>query len=418
MKNTSVNTKHDTQPYEAIGESDERSYKREIYDLNALYDAYLKSKKGSQWKPQVQQFGAYYLLELSKISHELENYEYEFKPTSNFILNERGKTRYITGEQIHDRIVNHSACDEWINPSIAKYLIYDNGASIEGKGISFTRARLLTHLRRYYLEHGSNEGYILLIDFSKYYDNIQHNTLFRIFKKYVYDKHTLWIFKQALLRARIDVSYMSDEEFEKAMSSVFNSLEYNATVDSSLKTGTKFLDKHMDIGNQFSQSGGVAYRIIPDNYAKIVKGIKYYAGYMDDTYVIHETKEYLQQFLKEYIEVCRLIGITVNVKKTRIVKLSSNWRFLQIQYSLTKTGRIIKKVNPKRLTAMRRKMKKLVYKLSDKEFEDFYRSWFKNYYKYMSKIQRENLDNLFYELRRKKKCLIQSHLQMEKSYRA
>lgn len=406
MSKSPVNTKHDVQSYETIGNSDERNYKREIYDLNALYDAYLKSKKGSQWKSQVQLFGAYYLLKLTEISHELRDYEYKFKPTSNFILNERGKTRYITGEQIYDRVVNHSACDEWINPSIAKYLIYDNGASIKGKGISFTRERLLTHLRRYYRKHGSNEGYILLIDFSKYYDNIQHDVLIRLFSKYVKDDHTMWIFKQALSNARIDVSYMSDEEYQNAMKGVFNSLEYSSTIDNSLKTGEKFLNKHLDIGNQFSQSGGVAYRIIPDNFAKIVKGLENYAGYMDDSYAIHESKEFLQQFLKEYIEVCRLIGITVNSKKTRIVKLSSNWRFLQMQYSLTKTGRIIKKINPKRLTAMRRKMKKLVYKLSDKEFEDFYKAWFKNYYKYMSKRQRENLDNLFYELRRKKKCTL------------
>lgn len=41
--------------------------------------------------------------------------------------------------------------------------------------------------------------------------------------------------------------------------------------------------------------------------------------------------------------------------------MSVHWRYLQVQYSLTDTGRIIQKINPKRLTAMRRKIRRLNY---------------------------------------------------------
>ena len=44
---------------------------------------------------------------------------------------------------------------------------------------------------------------------------------------------------------------------------------------------------------------------------------------------------------------------------------------------------------------MRRKLKKLVYKLNLEEFINYYNSWFKNYYKTMSKQQRINMDELF-----------------------
>ena len=120
---------------------------------------------------------------------------------------------------------------------------------------------------------------------------------------------------------------------------------------------------------------------------------------MDDSYVIHESKEYLESLLEEVDAIAKSLGITINRKKTRICKLSDRWRFLQIQYSLTDTGRIVRKINPKRLTTMRRKMKKLSPKLPEKEFENFYRSWFKGCYKYMSKQQRENMDNLFEKLK-------------------
>lgn len=132
------------------------------------------------------------------------------------------------------------------------------------------------------------------------------------------------------------------------------------------------------------------------------------------SYAIHESKEFLQELLEDIIEIANELGITVNTRKTRICKLSEHWRFLQVQYSLTDTGRVIQKINPKRLTAMRRKMKKLAPKLTEKEFTDFYKSWFKNHYKIMSKKQRSNMDTLFNQLKEVTKCT-QSPSPMAKS---
>lgn len=403
-----VNTKHDTSSYES------RGYQREIYDGNVLYEAYLRAKKGSDWKPQVQKFEMNYLLELSKMQKDLANMEYEFLPTTNFTLNERGKTRRITGEQIQDRVVKHALCDEVLNPSLERFLIYDNGASLVGKGISFTRRRLVTHLRKYYAQHKSNEGYILLIDFSKYYDNIRHDVLLKLFEKYVDDEHALWLLRKTVERSKVDVSYMADDEYENCLNTLFDSLLYQY-MNKSLLTGEKYMGKHLNIGDQVAQTAGVSYRIPIDNYVKIVKGVKFYAGYMDDSYAIHESKEFLEELLEDIIEVAAELGITVNTRKTRICKLSEHWRFLQVQYSLTETGRVIQKINPKRLTAMRRKMKKLAPKLTEKDFTDFYKSWFKNHYKLMSKLQRSNMDTLFEQLKEVTLCSTQSPLQTVES---
>ena len=51
---------------------------------------------------------------------------------------------------------------------------------------------------------------------------------------------------------------------------------------------------------------------------------------MDDSYIIHPDKEYLQKLLQEIIQKAKELGITVNLHKTRICKLSEHWRFLQI----------------------------------------------------------------------------------------
>lgn len=273
------------------------------------------------------------------------------------------------------------------------------------KGIAFTRKRLLTHLRKYYAQHGSNEGYILLIDFSKYYDNIRHDVLLKLFEQYVDDEHALWLLRKTVERSRVDVSYMSDEEYEHCLDKLFDSLLYQY-MNPKLFTGEKFMGKHLNIGDQVAQTAGISYRIRIDNYVKIVRGVKFYAGYMDDSYAIHESKEFLQELLEDIIEIANELGITVNTRKTRICKLSEHWRFLQVQYSLTDTGRVIQKINPKRLTAMRRKMKKLAPKLTEKEFTDFYKSWFKNHYKIMSKKQRSNMDTLFNQLKEVTKCTL------------
>lgn len=206
-----------------------------------------------------------------------------------------------------------------------------------------------------------------------------------------------WLLRKTVERSRIDVSYMSDEEYEHCLDRLFDSLLYQY-MNPKLFTGEKFMGKHLNIGDQVAQTAGISYRIRIDNYVKIVRGVKFYAGYMDDSYAIHESKEFLQELLEDIIEIANELGITVNTRKTRICKLSEHWRFLQVQYSLTDTGRVIQKINPKRLTAMRRKMKKLAPKLTEKEFTDFYKSWFKNHYKIMSKKQRSNMDTLRFTL--------------------
>lgn len=386
-----VNAKRDASSYES------RGYMREITDGNILYDAYLVAKKGSDWKPQVQKYEMVWLLELAKAQRELQAREYKFKSTTSFTLHERGKVRRITGEQLPDRIAKHALCDEALNPQIMPQLIYDNGASQKGKGIDFARRRLLAHLRRFYAKHGSNEGYILLIDYAKYYDNIRHDELLRIFRRYVDDPCAWWLLEKTIDRSIVDVSYMNGAEYAACMDTVFDAREY-AKIDPRRLTGEKLMRKHLNIGDQVAQTAGIVYPMEIDNYVKIVCGEKYYGRYMDDSYLIHEDKNHLLAMLDAIEREAAKLGITINRKKTRICKLSDRWRFLQVQYSLTETGRVMQKINPKRVTAMRRKMKKLAPKLSEADFSALYKSWFGSHYKLMSRQQRANMDALYTKL--------------------
>ena len=88
---------------------------------------------------------------------------------------------------------------------------------------------------------------------------------------------------------------------------------------------------------------------------------------MDDWYIMNPSKEELEDLLENICEIAAELGIHINRKKTRIVKISSKYKFLQIKYTLTDTGKVIKRINPDRVTAMRRKLKKLAVKVGNEE---------------------------------------------------
>lgn len=97
-------------------------------------------------------------------------------------------------------------------------------------------------------------------------------------------------------------------------------------------------------------------------------------------------------------------------------KLSGNYKYLQIRYTLTDTGRVIRRINPKNITRERRKLK--AYKrLLDKgkmpaeDIEEAFKSWLGSCYKYMSNQQIINMLTLYQDLfRRELKWRKQSRL--------
>ena len=166
-----------------------------------------------------------------------------------------------------DQLVRHVLCDEVLLPEVKKHIIYDNCASIKGRGISHQRDRFEVHLRKYYRLYG-NEGWILFGDFSKFYDNIIHEIAKReLLKLFDDDEFIDWLLTQIFDGFKIDVSYMTDEEYATCMSDTFNKLDYRNIPESKL-TGEKWMEKSVNIGDQLSQVIGIyyPYRIDSLNY--------------------------------------------------------------------------------------------------------------------------------------------------------
>lgn len=374
----------------------------DIADMNILYDALRASMRGSAWKREPQKFEHDWLHELSCLQKELRERTYKTSKGTEFTLNERGKIRHIHGGRMRDRVVRHALCDRIIGPCIKPYLIHNNGSSQKGKGLSFSRTQFEKDLHNYYLEHGNNLGYIGFVDLSKFYDNIRHD----IAKQLLYPiipESVHWLLDEIFKNMEVDVSYMTDEEYANCMTDKFNSVDYYANVPYSERTGKRMMAKSANIGDQFSQDLGVFLPFRIDNYVKIVRGIKRYGRYNDDMYVICETREQAASILNGIAEQAEKYGLFVNKKKTRIVKLSGQYKYLQIKYSLSETGKVIKRINPKNVTRERRKLK--AYKrLMDKgvmpyeDVEQAAKSWMGEYTKIMSKAQTAHMKSLFHKL--------------------
>ena len=365
-----------------------------ISNANVLMNSFYEAKKGCSWKNSVQQYEANFLKNIRHTQLELREKTYRQQDFYCFYLKERGKDRYVRSISFYDRVVQRALCD-LVNPIVEPYLIHDNGASVKKKGIDFARRRIENHLHKYYRKYG-NKGYALVIDFSKFYDNILHKPLMDMYREIIDDKDIINLINHLVDSFSVDISNYNITENE-----LFDSLAY-AKAETE-KTGEKMMHKSLGIGSQISQISGIYYPSKMDNYCKIVKGLKFYGRYMDDTYIIGNSKEELKSLLDDIDKICKKQGIFINHKKTQLFRLDKGFTFLKIKYRLTDTGHLVRIPVKKNFIRERRKLKSFK-NLLDKGLIDFhdieeqYKSWKGNIQKYDCYKSIKNLDKVFNDL--------------------
>lgn len=365
-----------------------------ISNANVLINSFYEAKKNSSWKNSVQQYEANLLKNIRKTQLELRDKTYKQGEFYNFYLCERGKERYVRSISFYDRVIQRALCDQ-LNPIVEPFLIYDNGASVKNKGIDFARKRIENHLHKYYRKFG-NQGYALVIDFSKFYDNIVHKPLMDMYREIIDDADIINLISHLVDSFSIDVS-----NYDLTENDLFDSLKYAKA--NSEKTGEKFVNKSLGIGSQISQISGIYYPHEMDNYCKIVKSIKFYGRYMDDTYILSNNKEELKQLLEDIDKICKKLGIFINRKKTQIYRIDKGFTFLKIKYRLTETGHLVRIPVKSGFVRERRKLKSFKRMLDNgemtfRDIEEQYKSWKGNLLKYDCHRTLRNMDKLFDEL--------------------
>ena len=122
--------------------------------------------------------------------------------TYSFIINERGKTRNIDAPHIKDRLVHKILTNEIIEPIYNPHLIYNNGATMKGKGFKFSLDKLKSMLYSWYLKNGLN-GFVVLIDFSKFFENCSHEVIHNIHKKYIINDEVIKVIEDYLFISKV-----------------------------------------------------------------------------------------------------------------------------------------------------------------------------------------------------------------------
>lgn len=313
-----------------------------IADANNLMKSGKKCMKEITWKFSTQNF---YLDRINRVriaKERLESMDRMSDGFNVFEINERGKIRRIRSVHINERMVQKTQSDFSLIPRIRPRLIYDNYASLEDRGISQAFDRLKVHLQRYYRRNGTNVGYIAMADLHAYFDSVNHDCVYEQCKKI----------------------------FKDDPKSLYLLMDF---VDA-------FGDVSLGLGSQVSQILAIFYPNVIDHFIKEQLKIKGYGRYMDDFYMIHEDKEYLEECLQWVEEMYAELGIEMNRNKTKICRIDKGFKFLKAKIHITETGKIIMRPDHDSIVRERRKLKKLKGKLDrgEIEFSDIlqqYKSW-------------------------------------------
>ena len=370
-----------------------------VYELDNLYNAWLKVKQISSWKEQTQRYEENLLFNLLQLSENLKNKTASLGTSHCFVITERGKKRLIHSYDIDTRIAVRSFIDSVLLPLITPKLIYDNSASIKGKGLDFHRRRIIAHLQKFYRKHG-NEGYILTLDFRKFFDNIYHNKLKKILAEILKDKECEEFADSLIDSYQTDISCLSEDEREALETQPFDSVRFYSTTDKTKCDGSAYLRRGVYIGGQLAQIAGIIYPYKLDNFIKIVKGEKLYARYQDDMYVIHHSKNHLEELLEEIKTKCAEYGLFLNEKKTQIVSLNRTFTICKIQYLLKANGDILQKPCKEAFRRERKAIRKFAKnikenKIQPKDVVNSYLSWRGNISRYDCKRSVLSMDSYF-----------------------
>lgn len=309
----------------------------EVFSYQNLYRSYKLCRRGVAWKSSTQKYITQAPLNVYQTWRQLQTGKFKSSGFVEFDLMERGKKRHIRSVSMSERVVQRCLCDHALVPMIGRTFIHDNGASMQNKGYSFAINRLCQHLQEHYRKYGTN-GYVLVFDFSKFFDRVSH----RICK---------------------------------------GILRHEFTDEKILKLTDHFIDAFGDVGlglgSQISQTMALASASKLDHFIKETLQIRGYGRYMDDGYLIHPSKEYLHNCMECIKAICEELEITLNTKKTQIVKLTHGFTFLKVRIFLTKTGKVIRKLCRNSIVRMRRKLKALRRMLDQGKLrmEDIYASW-------------------------------------------
>ena len=309
-----------------------------VIDFENLYKAFRRARQGKGYKRSSARFDLAALDGIHILAKQLRNRTYRISEYNEFKVYEP-KERLIQTTSFKEKVIQHSLCDNVIMPKLQRIFIRDNCAGQKGKGTLFGLDRLSEQMEQFYEKYGF-QGYILKCDIRKFFYSISHEQLRDIVHYHFADPDVCWL---------VDVFIDSTE------------------------------GKGIPLGNQINQGLALLYLDGMDKLIQYELGIEYYGRYMDDFYLIHPSKAYLQYCLDVITMYLETLELKLN-GKTQIFPFKNGVSYLGFHTYIAKDGVPVRKLkNQNKRNAQKKfvRMARLVEagKLPRETFDASYQSW-------------------------------------------
>ena len=305
----------------------------------SLFTSLMKRRKGTDWKQSVMDYLFHAIVRNKRLKDTvLSGGHPEPNRIKKISLYERGKRRDVHAVVIDSRVLQGALCDNCITPLTQPGLIHDNPASTRGKGVSWTRKRIMRHICRQIRKTGQST-YALVFDIRHFFDSISHSLCEDVFRGV----------------------YMDEELISLAMHFIrmYQIFKARAARDTErIRLLMQGKGVGVSLGSQISQDMALCAPNALDHFVKDTARIKPYIRYMDDGYA-SGTKEQMLALQKGITDTVVSLGFELHASKSRVVKLSRGFTYLKIRYTASESGHIIRRVSRSGIVRMRRKLKRL-----------------------------------------------------------
>lgn len=308
-----------------------------ISNLLSIYDKEIS--KNVKNKRKLYNFDVNKMQNISNIKRMLESGNVGHDKYNIFLIYEP-KCRLVMSLSIRDKIINHYVTRYILENKLTKYLDDRNVATRKNMGTDYGIRLVKKYLIK--LKSKCKKFYILKLDISKYFYNIDHRVLL------------------SMLADKLD-----SREYE-LIKSIIDSTnrEYINVIINNIK-GSRDIPlyeygKGIPIGNMTSQFLAIYYLSKLDYYIIHNLHLKYYVRYMDDFVIMSEDKKYLEECKRVIIDKLKIeYKLDINKNKSNIVSSKGGFNFL---------GYVFKVIDDKLIITLRKcnreKIKKKVREVS------------------------------------------------------
>ena len=258
--------------------------------MENLLQAWKEFLRGKRSKRDVQEFGLSLADNILQLHAELVDRSYRHGSYQPFRINDP-KPRQIHKSSVRDRLLHH-AVYRILYPFFDKKFTSDSFSCRDNKGTHKALNRFRTFTDKVSQNH-TRTCWVLKCDIRKFFENINHEILLMILKKYISDKDIIWLLENII------------HSFSSAPG------------------------RGLPLGNLTSQLFVNIYMNVFDQWMKHHMKAKYYIRYADDFVILSDDKSWLEELLPKISDfLSENLRLEIHPDKVFIKTLASGIDFL------------------------------------------------------------------------------------------